>query len=203
LSFFIELAEKDSYRQAVINAQYSVLQEGIGAANYPSYIVNKDKTGYAENWNDGSATILAHLSHWCGYSWSQGTDRYKDTNGNLSSILYKYIYNTVVNYSDVRDGTALQTSIYKWKTGKYKIFDRLERFGITEPEALTTLNSIWTTNLVELQFKTDKDNIERAVKKDTDKYITNSQTVLLMRTNGHTILTPNATAITYGDFKLQ
>jgi TANFOR domain-containing protein len=123
LSFFIELAEKDSYRQAVINAQYSVLQEGIGAANYPSYIVNKDKTGYAENWNDGSATILAHLSHWCGYSWSQGTDRYKDTNGNLSSILYKYIYNTVVNYSDVRDGTALQTSIYKWKTGKYKFFD--------------------------------------------------------------------------------
>lgn len=203
MSFFIELAEKDGYRQAVMNAQYAVLQEGTGAANYPSYIVNKDKTGYADSWNDGSATILAHLSHWCGYSWSQGTDRYKDTNGILSNILYKYIYNTLVYYSDVRDGEALQTNIYKWRTGKYQIFDRLEGFGITEPEALTTLNSTWSANLIELEFKNDKENVKRAVKQDADKYVTNSQSVLLKRQTGYTVMTPNATAITYGDFKAQ
>ena len=109
----------------------------------------------------------------------------------------------MVNYSDVREGAALQTIIYKWKVGKYKIFERLEGFGVTQPEALDALDNTWSSNLIELEFKKDKDSIERAKKTDIDKYVINSQTVLLKRTTGYTVLTPNATIITYGDFKLQ
>ncbi|MBS1508888.1 MAG: hypothetical protein JSS79_19785, partial [Bacteroidetes bacterium] len=201
MSFFIELAEKKGYQKEVMNAQYSVLQSGDGSANYPEYILNKDNTGYAENWNDESVTILAHLSHWCGYSWSQGQNRYKDTKGELGAILYKYIYNTVVNYPSVRQGPVLQTNIFTWNLVDYTLLEKLKMFGLTKPAALTELNSTWSSNLIDLEFKYDKQNIKRAVKKDSDKYVSNTQIVLIKMETGFIVLTFNGTAITYEEFK--
>lgn len=83
---FASLDKEYDYYQDVIDAQYDVVSTK-GAANYPAYILNRDKTAYADSWNNSSVTVLCHMSHWAGYRWHQGADRYKDTKGEIEKIL--------------------------------------------------------------------------------------------------------------------
>jgi TANFOR domain-containing protein len=200
LSFFIELAEKEDYKQYIIDAQYKVFSNGTG--KYPTYILNSDKSGYSDNWSHESVTVLCHLSHWCGFSWSAGTDRYKDTNGDLDKILYKYLYNTVVSYDGTRVGSPLETNIYRWNNS-FNVLDRLRQFGNPKSAGLTKLENTWSNHNIDLNFMNDKNDKKRAVTKidDLNKYITNSETVLISRDNEFIVVTKDAAAITYENFE--
>jgi hypothetical protein len=200
LSFFIELAEKEDYKQYIIDAQYKVFSNGTG--KYPTYILNADKSGYSDNWSHESVTVLCHLSHWCGFSWSAGTDRYKDTNGDLDKILYKYLYNTVVSYDATRIGSPLETNIYRWNNS-FNVLDRLRQFGNPKSAGLTKLENTWSNHNIDLNFMNDKNDKKRAVEKigNLNKYITNPETVLISRDNEYIVVTKDAAAITYENFE--
>lgn len=197
LSFFAELAEKKDYKQDIINAQYGVFSENAG--NYPSYIMNTEKTAYEKNWSHTSVTVLAHLSHWCGYSWSKGIDRYKDTNGDLDKILYTYIYKTVTTNSTIEHGT-LETSIYKWNPS-YSVLKKFEEFGNPKSAGLDKFNETWSAHTITIEFKVDKNSKNRALKKDTNTYVSNSECVLIYSDGSYVVVTKNADAITYENFE--
>jgi hypothetical protein len=197
LSFFIEFAEKKDYQKSIVNAQYKVFTESAG--KYPDYIVNKTKTGYDLNWSDESVTVLAHLSHWCGYSWSNYT--YKETNGDLSKILYKYVYNTAVLFPGTRYGAVLESNIYRWDGTNYYLLQRLSDFGIPKSIGLTTLEQTWSSHLIQTEFKTDKSKKLRALQNGTKNYISNPESVLIPKESGHLVLTKNSTTVTYGTFE--
>ena len=199
LSFFIELAEKSDYYQDVIDVQYDVISDK-GAGNYPAYILSKDKTAYADNWNHASVTVLCHLSHWAGYRWHEGTDRYKDTKGDLDKILYKYCYNTMIKYPVMRSGVALESNIYRWKSS-YNILRNLEHWGNPKSTGKTKLNGTWNNHTISLQFKSDLAKKLRAVKTGTEKYVSNSKCILIKDGDSYIILTKDANSISYGDFK--
>jgi hypothetical protein len=198
LSFFIELAEKKDYQQKVVQAQYDVFEQGAG--KYPTYILNANKSAYADSWNDESVTVLAHLSHWCGHRWNAGTDRYKDTNGNLDKILYKYIYNTVATYQATRSSGPHETNIYFWN-GSYAIIDRLAHFGNPQGAGKAKLETTWASHSIETELKTDKSNKKRVAKKTTTDYVTNSECVLIYKDSKHLVITKDGEALTYGTFE--
>lgn len=200
LSFFIELAEKSDYYQDVINAQYN---KGIasGAGSYPSYILNDSKSGYSDNWNNTSVTVLCHLSFWSGYGWHAGTERYKDTKGELDKILYKYLYNTIKNYPATRKGEVIESGIYRWNIS-YNVIERLKQFGNPESAGYTKLEENWSANKdIELEFKKDKLSKLRAVKKDETKYISNTECIIIPEDGKFIIITINAEVLTYETYE--
>lgn len=194
LSFFIELAEKPEYYQDVIDAQYKAIVSGAG--DYPSYILNSDKSGYNENWNHSSVTVLCHLSHWAGFRWHEGDDRYKDTQGDLDKILYKYLYYTLVNYSGMRSGNVLESSIYKWNSS-YNILRNLSNWGNPKSVGKDKLGETWNSHSLELEFKNDGSDKERAVKKNSTNYISNSECILIKNDTNYLIITKDANKITF------
>ena len=197
LSFLSEIAEKKNYAQDVINAQYKVLS--LKAGKYPTYIFNVDKTAYSGNWSHESVTVLAHLSHWCGYSWSEGTDRYKDTNGYLDKIIYKYTLNSLIQYPVLRLET-LEKSIYVWKPSFY-LLTKLNDFGNPKSAGLKKLESTWNDHTLDLSFNNDKLKQKRALKRDTKKYIANIDCVLVKKDDQYVVITKNAETILYEEFK--
>jgi hypothetical protein len=198
LSFFIELIEKPDYKQDMIDAQYKVLVSGAG--NYPSYIINNEKDGYNDNWSHKSVTVLCHLSHWAGYRWNEGTDRYKETNGNLDKIIYEYLYNSVKLYSSLRNEKIIETNIYRWNNN-YKILDRLGEWGNPKSAGLDNIEENWNTNKLTLDFKNDKTGKLRAVVTLTKKYITNNETVLIKINDNYFVITKDSNTVTYENFE--
>ena len=199
LDFFMELAEKDSYTQDVLNTQVEVFTKK-GAGKYPSYILNNTKTAYVDNWSHESVTVLAHLSHWAGYRWSEGTDRYKDTKGDLDKIIYKYLYNSAKKFSSLRIKSALTTGIYRWNTS-FNVMDRLRQFGNPESAGLSKLNSTWSSHTIKISFTKDKNDVLRAKKSNETKHITNNNCVLIKKDAKYLIVTKDASAITYNPFE--
>jgi hypothetical protein len=197
LSFFIELAEKKDYQKSIANAQYKVFEQGAG--KFPSYVLNQDKSGYSSNWDDESVTVLSHLSHWCGYSWSTG-ERYKETNGQLSKILYIYIYNTVLGYPDTRSGEVIETNIYRWNN-LFPLIDNLDKFGKTKGIGLTEIEQTWSSNIVEFEFKKDKEKKLRVIEKDTKNQLAETNCVLITKDSKYILLNKDATTIKYENFK--
>ena len=199
LNFFTELAEKGDYTQDVLNAQVEVFTKQ-GAGKYPSYIMNSAKTAYADNWSHESVTVLAHLSHWSGHRWSEGTDRYKDTKGGMDKIIYKYLYNSAKRYSSLRIGSALTTGIYRWNTS-FNVMDRLRQFGNPESAGLNKLNSTWSSHTIEIKFIKDKNDVLRAKKSDEVKYIANEDCILIKEDTKHLVITKDAATVTYKPFE--
>ncbi|ADR22186.1 hypothetical protein MATR_01750 [Marivirga tractuosa] len=199
LSFFIELAEKSDYSQDIINAQYEAVNDG-GAGDYPDYILNEDKSDYSDNWNHESVTVISHLSHWAGYRWHEGQDRYKDTKGDLDKILYKYLYNTLKNYSVMRSGSIIQTNIYRWNNN-YNVLRNLDHWGNPKSCGINKINETWTSHEIDLKFEEDVDNILRAKKSNENKFIKNSEIVIIEADSKFLIITEDANSILYEDFE--
>jgi hypothetical protein len=211
LSFFIELAEKKDYCQDVTDAQYNAIVSGAG--DYPSYIIKTDKSNYNDNWNDESVSVLCHLSHWAGYRWNEGVDRYKDTKGDLDKILYLYIYKSVVTYSSMRIA-IYKTDIYRMQdasTGgafsnsySYWTLINLGKWGLTPGIGKTKLEEKWNTHTKEFEFKKDKYSNIRVVQKNTKTYISNSECTLIKideDLDKFIIVTKDANTITYENFE--
>ena len=199
LSFFIELAEKSDYSQDIINAQYEAVNDG-GAGDYPDYILNEDKSDYSDNWNHESVTVISHLSHWAGYRWHEGQDRYKDTKGDLDKILYKYLYNTLKNYSVMRSGSIIQTNIYRWNNN-YNVLRNLDHWGNPKSCGINKINETWTSHEIDLKFEEDIDNILRARKSNENKFVKNSEIVIIEADSKFLIITEDANSILYEDFE--
>ncbi len=199
VDFFIELAEKDDYTEDVLNAQVNTFSEK-GAGKYPSHIINSEKTAYSDNWSHQSVTVIAHLSHWAGASWSDGKEIYKDTKGDLDKILYTYLYTSVRNYKSLRVGSIIDSKIYRWNTS-YNVLDRLNQFSNPKSAGLTKMNNTWSSHSVKLEFKKDKNEILRAKKSEELKYVTNEGTILIKNGADHIVITKDASIISYEIFE--
>ena len=203
LSFFIELAQKEDYSGDVMTAQYNIVKDD-GPLDFPTYILVSEKTGYADSWNDASVTVLCHLSHWssASYGWHKSGNSYQDTKGDLAKVLYKYLYESVKGAKVLRKGEVIETNIYEWYL-YYNVLDKFHEFGIPLSIGETTLNETWNAHTLILTFKNDTNGKLRAVCNvdGKQKYINNSESVLLKKDVKYLIVTNNANTIIYEDFK--
>lgn len=67
----------------------------------------------------------------------------------------------------MRDGTALETNIYKWKSS-YNVLRSLEHWGNCKAVGKAKINEKWNSHTIEIEFKNDGDEKNRAVKKGTE-----------------------------------
>ncbi|MBN1180883.1 MAG: hypothetical protein JXB49_01255, partial [Bacteroidales bacterium] len=203
LSFFIELAQKEDYSVDVMTSQYNIVKDD-GPLDFPSYILVNEKTAYADSWNDASVTVLCHLSHWLSacYGWHKSGNSYQDTKGDLAKVLYKYLYESVKGAKVLRKGEVIETNIYEWHL-YYNVLDKFHEFGIPISIGETTLNETWNAHTLILILKNDTNGKLRAVCNvdGKQKYINNSESVLLEKDGKYLIVTNNANTIIYEDFK--
>lgn len=208
LSFFAEFAEKEDYCQDFVNAQYELLKNTT--MKIPSCVVaSENSTAYEESWDDETATVLFHLSHWLPAGGWNFKD-YSDTKGKMEKILYKYILNVGKSVNK----TTYEDQIYKWAS-KFNILRSLEHFGIPKGSGLVELENTWKNNLFDLKFDKDKDNKPRVIITKTDidpitkkeitkeEYITNSKCILIKKDNKFYIITKDGENVTSSKFEKQ
>ena len=134
-SFFIELGEKKEFREDIARAQYRAIMKTAG--KWPEYVIDRAAGTFAGNWNEAAVGMMAHLSHWLPAANWQNVD-YSDTNGDMLSLIYKYILKTGEKAPSI--GTTCVGGTFAWGAG-YKIFDKLSHFGIPKGEAKTIFDN--------------------------------------------------------------
>jgi len=196
-SFFIELAEKKSYRNDVAKAQYKVLMNKAG--KYPNYIMNADKTAYQDSWTDGSVTMIAHLSHWLP-SGSWNIVDYSDTKGKIVSVAERFIFKAIARSSAV--GSQISGGVYIWKSS-LPVYDKLAHYGQPKGSAKTAFDKDYPKDSYEkeIEFKGEKSD-RKAYLKGTNTYL---RDVCLLPVEGSgvkfRIVTPSAKSV--GEFLVQ
>ncbi|MFN8395962.1 MAG: hypothetical protein U0176_15100 [Bacteroidia bacterium] len=139
-SFFIELGEKKEFREDIARAQYRAIM--MTAGKWPAYIVDKAAGTFAGEWNESTVGMMAHLGHWLpAAGW--GTTDYSDTNGNMLSVIYKYILKTGEKAPSI--GKKYEGGTFAWGAG-YKIFDKLAHFGNPKGQAKTVFDAAYPTS---------------------------------------------------------
>lgn len=199
-SFFIELSEKKDYRDFIATEMWEKVADG--AAKVPDYVYNTSKSEYSKSWSDASVTVLAHFSHWIPTKTWRRYD-YSVTDGYLDKIIYRFIYKTIAGYNKNTTSSnpnprlaKLETNIYRWNNA-FKVLDKLHDFGSPTAVAEQKLKEVWNNHEIEIDFIKDKNSILRALKKDTENYVSNSDIVLIDTGTKYLILTEDATDITY------
>ena len=74
-------------------------------------------------------------------------------------------------------GDIITSNIYRWDVQNLRIMDKLAAFG--SGAGLTQMESTWSANEIDVEYLSDKSGEYRAVKKDTDLYLTNTECVIL------------------------
>lgn len=122
LSFFIELFEKDQFKERWAKETVNQFLTH-GAGRIPSYVFNKNKTGYADSWSDETVARASHLEHWIpAGGWNSTNSNikklYVDSKGELKNVIYAFTYGACLGSSSVYK-EKLNTDIYVWKATKY------------------------------------------------------------------------------------
>lgn len=128
-SFFIELGEKKEFREDIARAQYRAIMQTAG--KWPEYIIDRAAGTFAGQWNEATIGMIAHLSHWLPAAGWKSTD-YSDTNGDMLSVIYKYIVKTGEKAPSI--GTQYEGGTFAWKSS-LPVLKKLEHFGIPKGDA--------------------------------------------------------------------
>ncbi|HEX2899857.1 MAG TPA: hypothetical protein VHS96_09075, partial [Bacteroidia bacterium] len=128
-SFFIELGEKKEFREDIARAQYRAIMQTAG--KWPEYIVDRAAGAFAGQWNEAVIGMIAHLSHWLPAAGWKSTD-YSDTNGDMLSVIYKYIVKTGEKAPSI--GTTYGGGTFAWKSS-LPVLTKLDHFGIPKGDA--------------------------------------------------------------------
>jgi len=158
MSFFIEVGENKSTKQASADAQWKVISKNAG--NIPDFVYDAKTNKYKDKWSDDAVALCAHFEHWLpAGGWRVFRSSYERTKGDLLEIIK--VFSSLIGESPYAQhivGKNQKSGTYLACGGTFPFINYIIKFA--NGKGFSVLQSKWT--LV-------KGNIQEALKNNKNQ----------------------------------